>query len=69
MNKRDRQSLEKALAVLRDPGGDGKTRMTHGFTGTFMVCGRCRRPTTNQAPNVILPKNAQVCVCNLRSES
>ena len=63
MNKRNQESLAKALRVLRDPGGDGKTKMSHGFTGQPMKCGRCGRPTPKQEKGIVLPQGAQLCVC------
>lgn len=52
ISPRDQRSLQKALAVLRDPGGDGKTRVLHGFTGEAMRCMTCRLPTEEQAPGI-----------------
>lgn len=52
ISPRDQRSLQKALAVLRDPGGDGKTRVSHGFTGQPMRCVRCGLPTQEQAPAI-----------------
>jgi hypothetical protein len=62
MRAQDRKSLEKALAVLRDPGGNGRTKMSHGFTGQPMVCGRCKRPTIQQAPGIKVPDGPR-CGC------
>jgi hypothetical protein len=55
-------TFEEALAVLRDPGGDGRTRVSHGFTGEPMRCVRCRRPTREQAAGVVVPPGPR-CAC------
>jgi hypothetical protein len=55
-------TLAEALAVLRDPGGDGRTKMSHGFTGEPMKCGRCKLPTKKQARGVVVPPGPR-CAC------
>jgi hypothetical protein len=62
MRARDQKSLAKALAVLRDPGGDGKTRVSHGFTGQPMKCVKCGLPTKGQAKDVVVPPGPR-CEC------
>jgi hypothetical protein len=62
MNARDRKSLKKALAFLRDPNGDGKTKVSHGFTGQPMMCVRCKLPTKRQAAGVNVPPGP-CCEC------
>lgn len=56
-------SLAEALRAIRDPGGDGKTRVSHGFTGQPMKCVRCGRPTKEQAADVIVAEAAPRCAC------
>lgn len=62
MRARDRMSLEKALAVIRDPGGDGRTKVSHGFTGQPMMCVRCHRPTKSQPKGIAVPPGPR-CEC------
>ena len=57
-----KMSLEEALAVLRDPGGDGKTKMSHGFSTGPMMCGRCHKPTVKQKPGIVVPPGPR-CSC------
>lgn len=54
--------LERAIAVIRDPGGDGKTKMSHGFKGQPMKCGRCHLPTVEQEEGVVVPDGPR-CSC------
>ena len=64
MRERDRLRLQKALAVLRDPSGDGKTRVSHGFSGEPMKCVKCHRPTGEIAGGGELPASAgPFCAC------
>ena len=62
MRARERASLEKALRILRDPGGDGKTRVSHGFTNEVMKCVRCHLPTADQRPGIAVPPPPH-CTC------
>ena len=62
MRERDRKSLAKALAVLRDPDGTGRARVSHGFTGEPMMCLRCKLPTVEQAAGVVVPEGPR-CSC------
>lgn len=62
MNKRDQLSLEKALKVLRDPSGDGSTKVSHGWTGQPMTCVRCHRPTKHQKQGIVVPDGPR-CIC------
>jgi hypothetical protein len=57
-----KMSFAEALAVLRDPGGDGKTKMSHGFSNEPMICGRCRKPTAKQKPGIVAPPGPR-CAC------
>ncbi|HSY22347.1 MAG TPA: hypothetical protein VK841_09545 [Polyangiaceae bacterium] len=62
--KRDRSELIEALRRLRDPGGDGKTRVSHGFSGQPMRCGTCRLPTVDQPKGVTVPEGPR-CACGV----
>lgn len=56
------EKLAKALKMIRDPGGDGKTRVSHEFTGEPLKCVRCHMPTKDQPAGH--PKAAPPhCVC------
>lgn len=56
-------TLAEALAVLRDPGGDGRTKVSHGFSSEPMRCVRCGQPTAAQKPGIMLPEGTRRCAC------
>ncbi len=62
MRARDLKTLNKALAILRDPDGTGRTRVSHGFTGEPMKCLKCKLPTKDQAAGVKVPAGPR-CGC------
>jgi len=62
MRAKKPMSLEEALAVLRDPGGDGRTKVSHGFTGQPMTCVWCHKPTKSQPKGVTVPPGPH-CEC------
>jgi hypothetical protein len=62
VNERDRKALAKALAVLRDPDGTGRTKVSAGFGDEPMRCLKCHLPTAKQKPNIVVPDGPR-CSC------
>jgi hypothetical protein len=54
--------LAKALAFLRDPSGDGSTKVSHGWSGQPMICVRCKLPTVEQKEGIVVPSGPR-CAC------
>lgn len=62
MRAREAKQLAKAIETIRNPGGDGKTQVSHGFSGHPMTCVRCHLPTKEQVANVVVLISPR-CAC------
>lgn len=54
-------ALEKARQAIIDPGGDGKAKVSHGWSGGPMKCVRCHLPTVEQRKGIVV--EGPRCAC------